>query len=154
MRRNRLVGNTAQMPVEVDESKVEQIFEEWDTGVFPASFTPSLFILFSLSPLFPLSPFLSYFLSLAPHTPFFSTPNPKLSALIPDGDGFISSNDLLRVVEKMGEVFSDEQCLDMIHFKNDKGQTLNPKPEIKQQTRGPWSLKQSLAILRIQQRRW
>jgi hypothetical protein len=81
--------------------------------------------LYSLS-LLSLPPFLSPSLFLAPHTRSFSIPNPETSTLKPDGDGFISSNDLLRVVEKMGEVFSDEQCLDMIHFKNDKGQ--NPQP--------------------------
>lgn len=44
-----------------------------------------------------------------------------------DGDGYISSNDLRRVVERMGEVFSDEQTLEMIHFKKGEGRSDSPK---------------------------
>lgn len=65
----RLVGNALEQPVEVDEARIEQIFDEWDT----------------------------------------------------DGDGFISSNDLRRVVDRLGEVWSDEQTLDMIYYKRENG---------------------------------
>jgi len=38
-----------------------------------------------------------------------------------DGDGLISSNDLRRIVERAGELWSDEQTLDMIHYKREDG---------------------------------
>ena len=65
----RLVGSAVEEPIKVDEHRIEQIFEEWDT----------------------------------------------------DGDGYFSTNDLRQVVERLGELWSDEQTLEMIHYKKADG---------------------------------